>query len=521
MQIRFTWAGLGWLLAAGLCWGAPEPPPLTLQAPHDTDAALNGANATLRGQTAPGARVTLTVGTHQWQTTAGPDGAFTLPNVPLAAGANDVRLTAVDAAGNMTTIGRQVTRPAAAPMMNMMPPAGAPAAPPAPPPLPPLPPAESVAPPAATPVLLSPPYDRDAVRASSAGLLLSGQAAPGSHLTLLVQGQPVATTTADGAGRFNLSWAAVDGPWTVTVMADPGGQVTRRVELSGLGPDVQMYAPGPLEYVETPSMTLRGRSVLGAQLELSGGKAPIQTQTDERGFFVLADVPVADGINNYILVARDDTGAVRRWPVSVHGRVSNPWLAITTPSDGWQRTHQVDCQIEHEDGVLLSATLNGEPVSLGEPQPEATSEPVPRAKSVVNLGTLEPGPYELTVSAVSPSGARRSAAVGRFHLPGPARQVVVTLVHGSVPLGAESALEIEVFDHWRQHVADGTEVRIAVPDGWKVDGKVPAPPAAIEATHDGLVKVSLSPGNGAVPGLVLVTADRVTESVPVSVQQAH
>lgn len=482
MGIARRWAGVA-LLGATVVWAAgeaPVTPPLTLQDQPLAQAAA-GARIVLRGATAPGAVVTLKINGDTRTAKADDKGVFQFADVTLRAGANQIALTAVDAAGRQTAIERQVTAPESA--------GGA---------------VRSANP--------------DALLAGGPSVEIVGTASPDSQVTVMRGEVLVGSAKAGLDGQWRLPLDLADGGWVVSLNLEPGGAGLRRLEIDREAPLLQLVTPGPIEYVERNPFAIGGRSEPGATIKLTqeGGPA-ISAVANAQGFFDLTTIPVVDGINRYTMTLTDDLGNQRTTPVTIWGRISNPLLEVASPAEGWQSTKSVDLTLAHEAGVTVTATLNGRSQPVTGTQSVTGTFAVPRATSVVDAGPLEPGPYELAVTAVSPSGERRSAVVRRFHLPGFPRHVALSPSVRAVDPSESITLGIEVIDAWRQHVADGTPVLVAAPDGWAIDGAVPPGVRALVQTKGGLAEVKLSPKPGALAGLVQVTCGLVNESVPVNV----
>jgi len=480
--IARRWAGVA-LLGATVAWtgsaAAAGEPPLTLQ---DLPAAqaTAGSRITLRGGTAPGATVTLRINGETRTAKADERGQFQFADVLLRAGANQIALTAVDADGKQAVIDRQVTTPE--------PPGAVSAANP------------------------------DALLAGGPSVELVGTAAPDARITVKRGDVLVGSAKAGLDGQWRLPLDLADGGWVVTLNVEPGGASLRRLEIDREPPLLQLVTPGPLEYVERQPFAIGGRSEPGTMVKLTqDGGAAVSATANAQGFFDLTAIPVVDGVNRYTMTLTDDLGNQRTMPVTIWGRISNPLLEVTSPAEGWQRTCSVDLGLSHEAGVTVTATLDGVDQPIAATKTVEGSFAVPRATSLVDVGTLRPGPHELAVTAVSPSGERRSAVVRRFHLPGYPRHLTLTPSATAVAVGESITLGFEVIDPWRQHVADDTPVLVAAPEGWTIDGALPPGTRAVTRTKDGLAEVRLSPSTLAGPGLVQVTCGLVNESVAVGV----
>ena len=461
-----------------------EPPTLTLAPPLDSDLKAKESKLTIRGRTAPGATVTLRLNGVNYEVKAGADGEFVIREAPLGLGPNELRLTATDAAGNVTVLDRQILRPAQ--------------------------PGD---------LFLVAPLDKMRSRVANAVLEVSGFATPGARLNLQVEGACGALVEgqADAAGVFRLTAPLDEGSCLVKLYAgERGAAALRRLEVDLRGPDVQVVAPGPVRFVEHPDFALTGRTEPGATITLSGKGPELKVQADERGFFMLAPVRIVDGENQFTLALADDLGNTRRLPVTVHGRVSHPALTVISPGEGWLPTRP-RFVVEHEAGATLNATLNGQPVALGESKAVDGGGVLGLTRTELVVPPLEPGGYELMVSAVSASGVRRSAVIRRFHLPGPPRQALGELQPAVVAPGATTTLAVAVLDAGRQPVLDDTPVTVRVPDGWLVGGQPPPGADVRVGTRQGLAELRLTAGPHARPGLVLVTAGKVTESLKLGI----
>jgi RHS repeat-associated protein len=143
--------------------------------------------------------------------------------VHLARGANFVTVAATDAAGNATTVVRQVTR--------------------------------DDTPPAVT--LTSPTTDGGVTR--TAALVVSGTASDQSGATVTVNGMPA---TLDAAGAFSVSLTLTEGPNTITILASDGAgnptTVVRHVDLDTQAPTLEVSAPQDGALPESGNVSVSG-----------------------------------------------------------------------------------------------------------------------------------------------------------------------------------------------------------------------------------------------------------------------
>ncbi|MCC7495512.1 MAG: hypothetical protein IT204_24390 [Fimbriimonadaceae bacterium] len=454
-----------------------EPPLLQVLAPFDVDGWVNRRSADLQVRTEPGATASLQVADGPLlQSVAGADGLVTFAGTVLRDGPNQVVLTASDPVGNVTRASRLLR-------CDVEPP----------------------------PLVLAAPLHRPAVRTSATSWLLQGRSVYGQTIHLTHNDRAVADLAADAEGRFSSpELALVDGDnllrlWT-TDEAGNSTQVHRVVCCDREPPTLQLTAPGPVEYVETATVLLAGRTEPRAAVVL-GGPFNLVTQSDAGGRFRFAEVPVADGLNSFLLTLTDDLGNAAVWPLEVWGRVSPPTLQVLAPQDGWQAASPRGVRLLLEEGLRLTATLDGRALRDWE---LTAADPVglPRQTALAALPDLAPGEHLLQVAGVSSAGGRRAEVTRRFHVPGPPR----TLRYQFEPAASGGGqLTAELLDAWSQPVADGTTLTLLIPSGWETalaqTGEVRLP------TRVGRVVAPLTPRRGARAARLQLVGLGVIESV--------
>ncbi len=262
----------------------PAPPVVLLPA----DGAVTSDNTpTYSGTAEPGSLVTVMVdGTPVGTIAADGAGNWTFtPASPVEDGAHTVRVTATDAVGN--------TSPTSSPntfTVDTLPPAA--------------------------PVVIAP---ANGSVTSDNTPTYSGIAEPGSVVTIVVEGTPVGTTMADGAGNWSLTPVAplADGPHSVSATAtDAVGNISPTSNTNAFtvdtmppaAPVVLIPANGSVTGNNTP--TFSGTAEPGSTVTVSmDGSSVGTTIADGAGHwsFTLAS-PVADGTHTVHVTATDAVG---------------------------------------------------------------------------------------------------------------------------------------------------------------------------------------------------------------------
>ncbi len=467
-----------------------QPPTVELSLPAD-GARVDGPAVNVVGRTKAGSRLRVVVnGQPVLDTLVEGDGSFVFAGVPLAEGTNTLVVRAIDAAGQQAEVQRQVVREPGVGVLQ-----------------------------------LDAPLDLVQVRTVATRIAVSGRTWPKRAVTLAVGKRAEVSQVSDEQGRFRFADVdLVDGENVLRVAAGEagGGQVVveRCVEVDRQPPIIHLTLPGPTDYVETPKLSLRGRTEPDAAYEVRGKGAALTGRADAFGNFQL-DVPIADGPNQYSLLVRDDLGNQAVLPMLIFGRVSDPLLEVKTPTQGWQASSQVVLDFDYEADTNVELTLDEREVS-GWNASAPGGEPIPHCEGRLALGKLKPGDHELRAVVTSPSGRRRSAVVRKFYVPGGPRELNARLLPPTIDPAGVLQLNVDVLDERGQPVEDDTVVLVELPPGWRADGKAAGPDDQVRlATRQGKASVRLSDGGRADSGVILVSAGRFTDGPTVRVRPSR
>ncbi|MBI2298386.1 MAG: hypothetical protein HYU66_05440 [Armatimonadetes bacterium] len=452
------------------------PPVLMLRPPYDADLPVVNELAGLAGWAEPGAELTVRLNGQVLLSTPVAGGEFVLGRIPLGEGPNELVLTVRDAAGNSAAVSRQV-------LLDTTPPA----------------------------VALLPPLASGAWRTTRQRTVVEGLADAGSVVVLLRGRRELARLScADGHYRFD-PVLLDDGDNDLWVAArDAAGNESRafcRVTVDRQPPELRLTSPGPAVYLETPTFSVAGETEPGASVQLAGQGRAFNTQADAAGRFQLDGVPLSEGLCRYDLAAADDLGNGQVVHFEVTGRLGDPWLELKSPLAALVSGRPLTVAFEHEAGCNVRVTLDGVVVGPGTTLPIADADAVPRATTVLPV-VVGPGPHDITVAVVSPSGLRRSAVARSVHVPGPPRSLTLSVT--PLPKGGEGVLAVQVADAWGKPVPDGTPLQVRLPDGVAAEGGLAA------ATQDGKALFRLADkARRARRGVVVVSVGWLGESAPV------
>jgi uncharacterized surface protein with fasciclin (FAS1) repeats len=248
--------------------------------------------------------------------------------------------------------------------------------------------AEITTPVAETPVISPPP---DALSTGSA--TLSGTAAPGSQVFLLVDGQPfgVATAGVDGtwslptdlpAGTYTVQAQVMDNLGNVSGESAPLTVVVREAEELGTGDSlVNVPSVDP----ETGSFLLTGTAAPGSMVTLSNNGTILGAVTaDESGNWVASVEPSVSG--DVAVETVDSAGNV------ISSTVSLPAAEDTAGAE-------TDAPEESTTGVEGSAT--GEAEAAATPTVE---QPVYQPQSITGMLSAQPDQFSILLAALEAAG---------------------------------------------------------------------------------------------------------------------
>lgn len=209
-----------------------ESPNLTLSSPAD-GSATNTASTTVTGTVIDATPVTVNTNGTPW--TVGAGGAFG-GSFPLAAGANVLTTTALDAAGNMTVIARTVTRDETPPALTVDAPA-------------------------------------EGATVAAEDVTVSGSVTDLTPVTLTVNGTGVTVGT---GGAFSTSAPLVAGPNTITIVATDAATNSTTMTRNVTRQTSEPLPPDP-ETVATEIDPSVATTTASASAFLYSGPNPIQT----------------------------------------------------------------------------------------------------------------------------------------------------------------------------------------------------------------------------------------------------
>lgn len=471
---------------------APAAPVVTAPA---AGSVVPTATPVVGGTAEPGSTVAVVVdGAPVGSTTADGSGSWTLPlTTPLADGAHTVAATATDAAGNASL-------PSSTNAFTV----------------------DTVGPPA--PVVVSPAVGQ--VTGDSTPTV-TGTAEAGTTVTVVVDGAPVGTTTADGTGAwsFDVPTALADGAHAVRATAtDAAGNVSPASSTNVFtvdtgvpaAPTVVSPANGSVTGDSTP--TVAGTAEPASTVTVLVDGTPVGTTTaDGLGGWSL-DLPtaLADGPHTVAATATDAAGNVS--PASATNAFAVDTGApvvpvITAPADGTATADTTPTvQGTAEPGSTVTVLVDGAPV--GTTTADGTGAwtlpiPVPLAE----------GPHELTARGTDAAGntSPPSAAVTLVvDTTAPAVPVVTTPADGSVTgdttpdLGgtAEPGATVTV-------EVDGAPLGTTTADGtgaWTL----PLPTPLADGPHEVVATATDAAGNTSPPSAPsTVTVDSSLPAAPV------
>lgn len=255
-----------------------EPPLLTIE---PLPELTRGRTITVRGETAPGAEVTVTIALQTAKLRAGADGRFEAGPLELMQGSNDVLVTVKNAGGAAYT-----TSTVAA---DWQPPA----------------------------VMLDAPWDAQPEAEASGDLAaIRGSTEAGCQVSVRLDGRELPAVAAGENGKFMIDLGATvpDGTHRLElVVADPAGnetRVERRITTDASPPQLLLYAPADTDFMTRwRRLAVRGQVEPGARLRVRlNGEPVLLTALEEDGEFAMIGLPLRPGGNELVLEAVDGAG---------------------------------------------------------------------------------------------------------------------------------------------------------------------------------------------------------------------
>lgn len=292
--------------------------------PTITGTAEPGATLTLRINS--GAPISVTV-------SAAGEWSYT-PTVGLPDGVATITATAVDRAGNSASDNTTVNIDLTAPALSLTAPANG--------------------------ALTS--DDRPPV---------TGTADPGAQVQVFIDGQPVATVTANGQGRwsYNIPQPLADGMHVVR--AETADQVGNRADaqstftIDTTAPTIDITAPVGNNPTNDPSPVITGMAEPGAAISVEVNGQPVgMTTADANGAWTFAlPQPLPDGQQTIRATARDAAGNQGSDTTSVRVDTTPPLVTITEPGDGAMiANQQPTLRGAAEPGATVEVSIDGQVV---------------------------------------------------------------------------------------------------------------------------------------------------------------
>ncbi len=251
------------------------------------------------------------------------NGAFST-TVNLIEGTNTITITATNAAGNSTTLVRQVTLYTAGPKLTVTSPS-------------------------------------DSLITNNSQVQLSGTVSDSLAATVQVNGNSVPVTN----GSFSSTISLVEGMNTITIVAtDAAGNkttVTKTVELYTIVPVLVIASPTDNLITKDTAITVWGTVTdsTGVTVTVNGINVPVNPDTFK------TTVNLVEGLNTITIAATDGAGNSTTATRAVRRETTAPTITISSPQDSMV-TNQSAIQISGtvSDSTSVTLTVNGQNVSV-------------------------------------------------------------------------------------------------------------------------------------------------------------
>jgi hypothetical protein len=337
-------------------------------------AITNDTTPTISGSTEPGATVRVTINGTVLTTTANAQGQWSVtPNTPLADGPVNVSATATDGVGNVSQpVTRSFTIDATAPL------------------------APTIASPANGAVLSMTP-------------LITGTAEPNATVTVLVDGMPVGTVTANAQGQWSLMLGMMlaDGPHTITASATDAANNTSPNATSSFTIDtvaplaVVINAPAMGAVTGDNTPTISGSAEPGATVTVTVNGALLTTTANAQGAWsVTPTTPLADGLILVSATASDAAGNTSQ-PTATSftiDTIAPAAVVISSPADGATLSAApATISGSAEPGATVAVVVDG--MMLG-----MTIADMSGVWSIAAPAMLADGPHTLSATATDAAG---------------------------------------------------------------------------------------------------------------------
>ncbi|MEO7181305.1 MAG: RHS repeat-associated core domain-containing protein [Gemmatimonadaceae bacterium] len=276
--------------------------------------------------------------------------------VTLAQGTNFIAITATDAAGNATSVVRQVTRDNVPPTLTLTAPA-----------------AGAITKVATTTVV--------------------GSAVGQSAVTVTVNGASAAVAA---NGAFSANVALTEGSNTLTVVATNAAGVTatatRMVTLDTQAPVIAWTAPVDGAFTKATSIDATGTVTdqSAVTLTLNGAAVALTTVNATTKSYLATEPLVADGIAVLNLVATDAAGNVTMATRGVTRDATAPVVTLQSPADGLSTSAAtVEVSGSVADLSASSLTINGSATTIAPDGGFSTTVPLVTGANVITIVTTD------------------------------------------------------------------------------------------------------------------------------------
>jgi cytoskeletal protein CcmA (bactofilin family) len=236
-------------------------------------ALMVSPEATLTNAAQVAVNVTLTDASPSTVTVNGaaatPNGNVFTASVPLVEGLNTIQVSATDAAGNQNTATSYVTRDTVAPVLNLISPA-------------------------------------DGFVTDTTSIDLYGQVADATQVTITADGNPVIVNGNTFSGQISPPEGVSQIHVRATDAAGNSTEVVRSVTSDDTEPVITDITPAEGTVIAGVTATIQGRVIDATTVTVKVGNATASVSAG--GLFTAANVPVAEGENEFLIKALDVAG---------------------------------------------------------------------------------------------------------------------------------------------------------------------------------------------------------------------
>lgn len=298
------------------------PPVLTVSSPAD-GSVTNQSSATVSGTALDSTTVTLTI--NGVTTPLGTNGSFS-SSMTLLEGTNALTLIATDAAGNKTTVVRNVRLDTAPPQL-----------------------------------IVAAPQNNSVTNQKP--VTVSGTVSDATAVTLTINGTAVSAAN----GTFSASYMLTEGLNTFIVVAtDAAGNSssqTENVRLDTTPPTLAATSPADGLITNQLNAAVSGTVADSTAVTITVNGIPVQVGAN--GAFT-TQVPLSEGLNSFTIAATDAAGNTTTVSRTVIRDTAPPALTVVQPVNGTiTKQDTILIQGTATDSSAVTVTINGTTVSVG------------------------------------------------------------------------------------------------------------------------------------------------------------